>query len=113
MTVPITPDDTRGQTSAQIKAAAPGSLFIIHNMRALGWFTELAKALGREDLRFTTVSVLEHGAAYLMQGKYIAAGLDTITVDHWAAEHLTADQSAGLALVREMAAVHATQRNRV
>lgn len=68
-----------GTTSEQMKAAAPGATFVIHHIRALGYFKSLARFLERDDLVFMTLAQFDNPAR--TRGRRFGQ----IVVDHYAA----------------------------
>lgn len=83
-----------GKTTAQIKSAPQGALFIWHSPDT-GYARRLAAYLGRGDLEFSGPSVLDGGGRRI-HGRRLSG----IVVDHQAYIMLSADQLAALGELR-------------
>lgn len=78
------PDDVRGtgRTARQIENAPRAAFFVVREREALNYVRELAKALGRGDIK-----IIERERAYTIRG--VAR---PIVVDHAAESALTEDE---------------------
>lgn len=66
---PLDPGAITGTSAGQMRAAPRNATYVIHNMRALGYFKALARAIGRDDLVFMSLGVI--GVRELRRSKYI------------------------------------------
>lgn len=55
---PLDPGAITGWSARQMREAPKGATYIIHNMRARGYFMALARAIGRDDLVFMSLASL-------------------------------------------------------
>lgn len=58
---PLDPLAIRGTSADAMRAAPKNATYIIHNMRARGYFTALARAIGRTDLVFMSLGAIGVG----------------------------------------------------
>lgn len=86
---PLDPDAIRGTSADAMRAAPKNATYIIHNMRARGYFTALARAIGRTDLVFMSLGAIGIGR---LDGQRVA-----YVWDHYAEQVATREQRAYVA----------------
>lgn len=85
-----------GRSSRQILNAAKGALFVCHDHGARRYFTDLARHLGREDIRVVPEKELrcEAGRRY-----------PDVVFDHFAADNAASEHAVRLALQQQFASL--------
>lgn len=84
-----------GRTTEQLRAAPQGALFIAPTHAAVWHCLDLARKIGRTDIKMASPGILNRKAIHLRGTHYPA-----IVLDHAAAEMLTEEQVKGYEYIR-------------